>query len=1467
MRKITKEEIKTISEQYAGLELDFRDVYIAEDFADYAKVTEFQDTFLRQRDAIWNNLIRGILSESDDADEAPSVSDIAFPYEDEDDVGNSWEQTPVSRNPAMIEDAEINFLSQFPVQYWGNILGNVLWGASPSDMRYIGPGLAGVLKNRAEGKNIGNFTDEIRFMTKGGPGNESIYDPWTLERVPNLSAVTKRADINKSPDDRSKDVAAYKKENPGHGKWHASPNPNWSQIGIKGGYTSGENGKSEYGGGWGAANGVYAPFQHFIEKIETEIGHRRKNSPMKLGSVGLPGGLDDPSLKWDDKTLLPNSRSGKRTNNFSTDNVLPFRTRSWMPFTDVSQVQHMLRNLFLGMEQNPELFDRRRERVMTSKFGQVHGFDLVIKSLNKATAMPKGKLRNTVVVGDVNGVLHFTIFDDRGKPVVATNETRLGRSSNAIRNRIANLKKTQEIQKQEVPTINHRENKIKEQSDKNAIISMVMSLVGYDPNKASQPVTQQDDEKKYTRNLIGSSGNRVVPTTPIQYTTNIAPRGEVVKKVKDIDPVTGKIKIRQEKDIDPATGRVRMQYRKREFSRSASNKNDPRVLERPQKAPTDPAYLQKMAAYYAQEAELAKIQGHPSWQALDNMAKAYHQNFLRANKLKDPIYQAQSRPMSSWRREVKSPEGVTIPEPIKGAVVRRQLPNLYILTPIVSRVVRLSQGFLEQLKRRDPNPTPQCRDDQLYMKHRKVASFNDDGTIYSGATQSKNAKSDYDDTWVGEMGEAVGDKANVKKSRKNVNPWCWAKLDNEWRDGDPFPPPGQVVFIYTPDRREYEIPIMAAGVIDSRKRHLSYAADPTSGRYSPDMQNNPTIFGGATAVPGAEEAFPIGDENKHKINMYGADAQGNPDPNGPNLSRRTSRDKWDWEDESGNTHTRWVIPLKRCRDRGFRHGLDRLVRRNKVNDLQKAFIEEDMDRIKQAALFYIEKNMDNPKVFNFDNSDKKMNTLYNSQQFLTLHSATALTDRFIQSRIRDFEKFMIDNYGEIRWPTHEVKGRGKNGMMHTSLKKFSELNMKEMMDALGILNDYTSHIYGTDENGLPNKPMFQVKIPYRYVRSNIDPHNDLTQYVADVHGKTGEKIPQGAPDVYTDKNGNEKVRPRHPAIGKMVYLNVTPMAMYHLMDQARYLYWIYSTSDMVSKVWQSYIRIGKDARPSSPSKRWNGNPMDGNFEEFKKKISEVGDDTDSESDDTDSETRTSPVPRAAPLVSGRNRMTKLNDIYKKAAEAMQMNKETAKEAFKADPDDKKKLADLVAAEMSADQLETWHRLQKIYVAKQIRNGMTEEAALAKWLTVWEKEMTKYAANKAAGIKNTTEKSSVTPVQIFNQIRDGVVSYIEKHPDIQQRSKCKELADKLLTGFNDTELVHDIKISISEMSYSSDEIDFFQDFISLFVLDKILDLKKSGKLNVVKLTKFRDNLLSEKLCRKMSFCMDVIISDLSKGQVA
>ena len=62
-------------------------------------------------------------------------------------------------------------------------------------------------------------------------------------------------------------------------------------------------------------------------------------------------------------------------------------------------------------------------------------------------------------------------------------------------------------------------------------------------------------------------------------------------------------------------------------------------------------------------------------------------------------------------------------------------------------------------------------------------------------------------------------------------------------------------------------------------------------------------------------------------------------------------------------------------------------------------------------------------------------------------------------------------------------------------------------------------------------------------------------------------------------------------------------------------------------------------------------------------------------------------------------------------------------------------------------------------------------------------------------------------------------------------------------------------------------DFFQDFISLFVLDKILDLKKSGKLNVVKLTKFRDNLLSEKLCRKMSFCMDVIISDLSKGQVA
>lgn len=376
MRQICQNEIDLYTESFG--QGDYNDLYFPEDFEEYSSILDQVEKVRlakeRALNELWSHrdllIHRELLKEAGPVGYNDDASKTIQPHE----------RPETSREKVLIEDPEINFLEQFPPKAHASLLSDTLFSTNSKMARYLGPGLSGALKARKNGQQIGNFVEEVRYVMPGRRRN--IFDPipqgGKYERVPNLGAKTLRPvsadkptpnptwgtyggnyeNVNKNrPRNPQKVLAASRAGNElvRAGKAEIPSNPNPSKF-----------------KGFGPENGVYVPYGHVIAKLETPFNQPYKVKDAYLKRRGQVQTNLEPPDPNDPESYFPmDPKTGMPTSN------LPFATQGYKPQAgDTSKNFHSLVTQWMGgMQDNPEMFNKRRLNTLAGKYGVKNGHD------------------------------------------------------------------------------------------------------------------------------------------------------------------------------------------------------------------------------------------------------------------------------------------------------------------------------------------------------------------------------------------------------------------------------------------------------------------------------------------------------------------------------------------------------------------------------------------------------------------------------------------------------------------------------------------------------------------------------------------------------------------------------------------------------------------------------------------------------------------------------------------------------------------------------------------------------------------------------------------------------------------------------------------------------------------------------------------------------------------------------------
>lgn len=640
-----------------------------------------------------------------------------------------------------------------------------------------------------------------------------------------------------------------------------------------------------------------------------------------------------------------------------------------------------------------------------------------------------------------------------------------------------------------------------------------------------------------------------------------------------------------------------------------SDPNNPgkKIRERPDQRPYTPEEISSMIAHYdglakqGNQAAAQYAQRLRSIQASGGMVNRPAMIDMKrggTSKVEDP----ESDP-NAKKKKLKSTGEKT---PVKAYVQKKSLDNLYSLAPAIARPMQISEDLAREYSSlaKQAEQKQQSLEDYLPKNYLwKSGGNSEDDEVFKQSFR-KNF------LYVAKDRTFASDKNKFEATRFN-----WAMLDKDNR----------VLFRYIPDNKTFNMPIHSPGVIEFRK------------------SNNPRTYGGFDAAPANQgEADPPKSKEEYEKIMYGPEGEGrnqDPDP-----SSSTYTDPEDWKG--------WFAPTWDAASVGVANGINILNNRYQISGADQIKVEAEKEAIHHAAMDYIQRNLRNPKSWNFEvdgGQGMNWNPNYSKRMFRTLYASMKKMDQWATDPTNRKAMEEIDpGYAEL------LK------------QKPSEMDLASLRSFMGGVKQ----VAGED-------PMFTVKMPTKYINSQLSPH-EIDR-------------PEGKQDGFSK-------------------LAVTPEALSDLIDEARHHYWRLASKDMAIKIWQAYFKRGDLGRHWTKGVSNDiGSSDDFGDEEKPRRKREVL--TDEENDQMLGMTT-----RASDMIQGGNvdqGRALFHDFLKKKreeAELVRQYKGKWEQEARENPGNSNIAAQLAAAGIREDDLErqqeSINKLMKHYTSK----GLSEEEA-------------------------------------------------------------------------------------------------------------------------------------------------------------
>lgn len=803
MIKLTNQEFLNEVESIYG---DSSNMYMVETFSEWE---ESETTKNEIYEAVWNatntfydvmeltNL--GYLSESNPLD---------F------DSGESKDLPDIGRKKVTISPKMAYLgLPQVPPKAAGGLMANNLISSNPQNYDYIGKGFFGALQDRHQGKQVGNWAAEIRYILPGR-GVNWIIDNKTQKPIPNLGAVTNRP------------IADGSIEVP----------PDWNTFGkTKTGQSYGKDKSNAFVGQDGKPfQGVYVGYEDTIRQLETPIGvPERLNSKTVSKRRGEVEADLRPPVTSD---IDPDGNSYTGTDDDEGGRSIPPGARGYKPqaYDTSKSLQKRWGHYKRAMMMNPALFDKRLTAVLMRKQQAARNG----LNQNRFDIQSRNDDRHPILKG--NGPATNGSIGDQWKRTypsgIVPNPYRAVPGGKGY------------IPTEEIPmTVNTSP----DYSGMNRGKDWGRARMYRKPLPGEAPVPEEEKEEEEEEE--GEEGNKKRNSGKDVALSKNNRRMWIPDPTEPGKMILAPLAKRTMTDAELENKSIFFMQKADEADQRVEKIQDEMDAIAAQFPPGDTEHTKnsKFRKLSAQKRKDEKI-AHIYLAAIDKYShgkiivpKMIQTGRFGHNRIPyTPEEQKQLAKDGKSKRTIdngkfaRDENGELTQRPTMGAVRRMVLPNNYKLSPVPGDALVLSLGFTKALLNQQAavkgevkaNSIKDHADfsnqaDTTYCDNMKTCAFmvNKDGTFYATTNVDPVAL-------------------------RNKQRWSWAKRDDN----------GKLFYRYTKDTKSYNIPMYSPGVIDKRGK------------------NNTTVLGGWDSAPNAAaERRPYYDKRRQIMSVSGYDPKTN----------------------------------------------------------------------------------------------------------------------------------------------------------------------------------------------------------------------------------------------------------------------------------------------------------------------------------------------------------------------------------------------------------------------------------------------------------------------------------------------------------------------------------------------------------------------------------------------------------------